>query len=45
MALVAIESGAVESPLPVGVAGLVVAVVFTIATATGVGIWPAVAFA
>ena len=38
MALVAIASGVAESPLEVGVAGLVVVVVFTIAVAMGVGV-------
>ena len=38
MALFAIASGAVESPLDAGVVELLVAAVFTIAAATGVGI-------
>jgi hypothetical protein len=43
MALAATDSGVVELPFPVGVAELVVAVVFTIAATTGVGVWAAVA--
>jgi hypothetical protein len=45
MALFAIANGAVESPLEAGVVELVVTVVFAIATAMGVGICAAVAFA
>lgn len=44
MALFAIASGTVESPLEAGMVALVVTVVFAIATAMGVGICAAVGF-
>jgi hypothetical protein len=44
MPVVAIASGTVESPLGAAVAGLLVALVFAMGAATGVGVWAAVAF-